>query len=436
MKITQYSMNRLALVLVLSTVSTLSSVPISADRTYIADESKRSDKQAVVVQDEREARATDIGLIAKGKGLPVELVEQSMEFQEAFSTYAEDILSRYPNQVSAVWVEPIPAAKGHIKFVTDVPSDAIESLARDGSLNPNNVVLAGHGKISIEDNFRRAEFVAATLKDSGYSNLITFFDQASEKIQIELLLPAEVSQPGKSDIVNAIQTRLQTERQKNDDDQLRGQAAEFNESDVNLSIFSGEGPIVTLLHSRGGNWLRDNGVNECTSGWSVSGPNGDGIITAGHCTSLDQFVEPGVAPYSMTWRSEVFNASGDVEYHTTSHNELDDFYSDAVTIRDVTGIRTTNTMVGNVICFYGRASNVRTCNHEVEAVDVNVVVDGTPVGDQARASNDSAIGGDSGGGWSVGNTAWGVQSSHDDNDNSYFTPVQQAQTALGVTIKQ
>ena len=93
MKITQYSMNRLVLVLVLSTVSILSSVPISADRTYIADESKRSDKQAVVVQDEREAWATDIGLIAKGKGLPVELVEQSMEFQEAFSTYAEDILN-------------------------------------------------------------------------------------------------------------------------------------------------------------------------------------------------------------------------------------------------------------------------------------------------------------------------------------------------------
>ena len=431
-------MNRSILVLVLLAVGILFSVTISADRTHLADEFERSGKQAVVFQDEREARATDIALIAKQKGLPVEIVEQSMTFQEAFSAYAEDILSRYPNQVSAVWVEPIPGAKGHIKFVADVPSDVIEGLARDSALNPNNVVLAGDGKISMEDNFRRAEFVVAALKDSGYSNLITFFDQVSEKIQIELLLPAQISQPDKSDIVNAIRSKLQTERQKDADDQLRGRAAEFEESDVNLTVFSGEGPIVTLTHSRGGNWLRDAGVRECTSGWSVNGPNGDGIITAGHCTSLDQFEEEGVSLYGITWRSEVFNASGDVEYHTTSHVEYDDFYaqSGAANIRDVTGIKTTNTMVGSAVCFYGRASNVRTCNHEVEAVDVNVVVDGTPVGDQARASNDSAIGGDSGGGWSVGNTAWGVQSSHDNNDNSYFTPVQQAQTALGVTIKQ
>lgn len=163
----------------------------------------------------------------------------------------------------------------------------------------------------------------------------------------------------------------------------------------------------------------------------MSGPSGDGIITAAHCTGLNQFEEPGVAPYAMTFRKSVYGPSGDVEYHTTSHNELDDFYADSINIRDVVDIRTTNTMVGSSVCVYGRASNVRTCNHIVEAV--GVVSSG--IGNQVRVSGATTIGGDSGAGWSIYNTAFGTHRGIDGSDNAYFIPVQAAQTALGVTIK-
>lgn len=425
---------RIAAVLLLSVASLFSLNEVSADQTDTRSDQEDTSKPAVVTQDERAARAADIALMAKDTGYPIAAVEQAVAFQEAFGNYADDLLERYPNQISSVRTEPLPSALGYIQFVKDVPAEVIEELSSDRALNLSRVILTGDGKYSMEENFRRAELASAALMDLGYRNSITFFDPVSKKIQVEVLLSAQVLRPSESGIVNAMRSRIQTDQQKAEN-QLQGRAAEFDTADLVLTIFTGEGPIVTLLHSRGGNWLRDDGVNECTSGWSVSGPNGDGIITAGHCNGLNQFVEPGVAPYSMTWRSQVINASGDVEYHTTSHIEPDDFYSDATTIRDVTGIKTTNTMVGSAVCFYGRASNVRTCDHEIEAIDVNVMMDGTLVGDQARASNDSAIGGDSGGGWSVGNTAWGVQSSHDNNDNSYFTPVQQAQTALGVTVK-
>ena len=65
----------------------------------------------------------------------------------------------------------------------------------------------------------------------------------------------------------------------------------------------------------------------------------------------------------MTFRDQEWGSGGDVEYYTTDHAELAEFYSDATTIKDVTSIKTTSTMVGGTVCVYGRSSNVRTCNH-------------------------------------------------------------------------
>lgn len=393
-------------------------------------------KAQVVFQDEKAAREADVNLIAKESGYSPETVENSLAFQEAFSAYADEILTRYPNQVSAVWVERMPAVKGHIRFVDEIPSDVGADLFANDKLNPNSFELTGNGKISIEDHARRARLASFALADLGYTNTVTFYDPVKQVIRLELKIPDGFSQPNKLDIAGAIRELLQADR-----DQFQGTAAMLEPDDLDLRVITGTDPIVELAHTRGGTWLRDDGVRECTGGFTVSGPNGDGIITAGHCNGLNQFEEPGVAPYAMTWRSQVFDLEGDVEYHTTSHVEYDDFYSDAATIRDVTGIKTTNTMTGSVTCVYGRSSNARTCNIEVEAVDVTVNANGTLVGSLARARSAAGfqvIAGDSGGGWSVGNTAWGITHGYSPSDDevSYFTPVQEAQTALGVTIKQ
>jgi hypothetical protein len=195
-----------------------------------------------------------------------------------------------------------------------------------------------------------------------------------------------------------------------------------------------------MQHSRGGNWLLDDGVRECTSGWTVGfrsllGALISGIITAGHCDGLNQFEQPGITPYRMILSRRVRDARGDVALYSTSHEELAEFYSSDGIIRDVTSIRTTNTMVGNYVCVYGRASHTRTCDHIVQAVGVTVLADGiVSVGNLARASNASTMGGDSGGRWSWANTAWGVHHGRDSSGNSYFTPVQEAQDAVLLPI--
>lgn len=94
-------------------------------------------------------------------------------------------------------------------------------------------------------------------------------------------------------------------------------------------------------------------------------------------------------------------------------------------------------MVGNNVCVYGRSSNVRTCTHIVEAVGVSVFDPACPctIGNLARTDSSSTIGGDSGGGWSFDFTAWGVHMGIDGDGKGYFTPVQESQTALNITIK-
>lgn len=417
------SIHRITVVLVLWVASMLFVSTISADKLDV----EREHKQDVVYQDESAAQAADIALLANETGLSVESLEQAMAFQEAFAKYAEGLIIRYPDQISAIWMEPVPSTKGHIQFVDKVPSEVTVELEEQGILNPDNFVLTGEGMISMASHARRAELAAEAILALGYQESMTFFDPVNNVIQIEIQLPQDAKQPGEIDIVTAVQNRIQGA-------ELQGRATIVDINDLNLAIVEGSGSIVTLQHTRGGNWLRDDGVRECTSGWSVSGPNGDGIITAGHCNGLNQFEEVGGLVYGMTYKSGVFGLSGDVEYHTTTHVEYDDFYSDATTIRDVSGIKTTNTMVGGSVCVYGRASNVRTCNHTVEAINVTVNAGGTTVGKLVRASNVSTIGGDSGGGWSWDYTAWGVHHGIG-GGKSYFMPVQEAQTALGVTVK-
>ena len=182
-------------------------------------------------------------------------------------------------------------------------------------------------------------------------------------------------------------------------------------------------------------------MRECTSGWSVSGPQGDGFITAAHCVGINQFEEAGGLVFSTTWRDQEFG-TGDVEYHTSNHIAPDDFWASSTDYRDVSSIRSWWTMMGGTVCEYGRSNNVRTCNHTVDALSVTVNYTQGTVNNLVRVTRDNSIGGDSGGGWSFNNTAWGVHSgssngtSNDPNVKSYFTAVELAEIMLGVTVKR
>lgn len=381
----------------------------------------------VVRQTSDDTPNPDNAILAAETGLSIEEIDGAIALQKEFGEYAQGLLDQYPGQISAIWMDKPdgvlgPNTSGNVRFVGAVPT---------GIGTKDNVALTGAGLISLADHKLRAEVAAETLTMLGHNKFATFFDPKANVIQVELLLPEGTTEPSKAALIPAVRQQMGMKSE------LQGRAALLEVSDLELTVLQVSGPFITFLHSRGGNWLRDNGDRECTSGWSVDGPKGPGIITAGHCTGLDQFEQPGVTPYSMRFRSQVINYLGDVEYHTTSHAELAEFYATSSHIRDVDGIKATDLMVGWSVCFYGRKSNSRTCNIEVEAVNVTIPGPngGSNVGSLARTDDTPAVRGDSGGGWSYGYVAWGVNSAYDNYGRGYFTPVEEAQDALNVTIR-
>lgn|GEM_PF-1717350 len=384
----------------------------------------------VKFENEKEALDTDISILIQETGLPEESVRKTIAFQKSFRIYANKLLTQYPDKISSIYVEKLPAIRGHIKFVDEVPEELNLSIKE---LNQEDkIILTGNGKVSFKDNNKRAVALSNTLAKMKYKNVVTFFDPIKNVIQIEIKIPTNEKAPKKENLMIPLQKGLEISS-------LKSNAKNLTEKDIELTIIRGEGAIVTEDYSRGGSLVRDDGFSECTMGWSVSGPYGDGIITAGHCNGINQLQDHSNGNvYDTVWRSQVYNLSGDVEYHTTPiSGELDDFHADSTSIRDVIDIQSTNTMVGSYVCLYGRFSNVRTCNNVVTAINVTVNADGTTqVGNLARTNNTSSIPGDSGGGWSWNNTAWGVNHGHDSAGNGYFTPVQVAESALGVTIKR
>lgn len=369
-------------------------------------------------QSSADALQADITLLAKGKRVSKKSVTSVLDFQERFLEYAQGLAARYPNELSRVWLEPIPSSKGYIQFTHSIPSET----------PPNNVMLLGGGRINREQHARRAELAADALIAKEYTNFLTYFDAALDKIRIEFVVEEGAPEPKMQDIFGPIQDHVRL------DDGLFGDALVVLPTDLDLRIIRRSGPIYTLEQVSGGTWLRDDGVRECTGGWSVEGPNGDGIITAAHCVGLNEFEEPSASIYRMTWRDQERD-KGDIEYHTTFHIELPEFFASATSIRDVESTKETLWMLtGNSVCVYGRSSNIRDCSHDIEATGVTVTFnDGVTVRKLVRASGDSSIGGDSGGGWSWNTEAWGVHSGSN-GTVSYFTPVRRAERELNVDI--
>ena len=100
--------------------------------------------------------------------------------------------------------------------------------------------------ISMADHSRRAELAAEVLADLGYRNFITFFDVIDKVIHIELQLSDGVSQPSELDLVGAVQNRVRADRDQSGEARFQGRAATVDALDLELTVVTGSGPIVTL----------------------------------------------------------------------------------------------------------------------------------------------------------------------------------------------
>ncbi len=203
----------------------------------------------VVRQGESTDTAPDAALTAKQTGVPLESVERAIAFQQAFAKYVDELIVRFPDQISAVWTEPVPNARGHVQFTGEVPSEVTSEIERHSLLDAKSVVLTGGGMISMADHSRRAELTAEALGGLGYRNFITYFDRIEKVIHIELQLAKGAPKPSKLVLVDAVQDRVRADRDQSGAVRLQGRAATVDALDLELTVTTGSGPIVTPDHS-------------------------------------------------------------------------------------------------------------------------------------------------------------------------------------------
>ncbi|MCF6289099.1 MAG: S1 family peptidase [Proteobacteria bacterium] len=382
-----------------------------ANEDHDIDTTQKSTNEMSVTQ--------DTYILAKELGVSSKEIAQSLVFQERFEAFFKETLKKYPNKISRVWIEPAPSQEAYIQFVGKMPKVTTDL----------NIDVFDGGVYSFQEQEDRAIYLSKLLKDNKQVNFMTYFDHKTGQIKLEM----KTANRSKALTLESLDSLL-LKNNKLDNDE-KSVFDNLSVDEIDLTVTEGLGEIYKLETARGGEWLTRGGLQSCTSGWAVSGPNGNGIITAAHCSGLDGLDHHfTTADPDMTWRSQE-RGSGDVEYHTTTHTESAEYWASENALRDVTGIRWTIFMLtGQSVCEYGRSSNTRTCNHNVISNNVTATfTDGVTVSNLVRVTGDNSINGDSGGPWSWGTTAWGVHSGSN-GSTSLFTPVQRAQSELNVTI--
>lgn len=412
-------------------------------------------------QDRKAARATDVRLTAEATGNSIAFIDEQITIQEEFSAYVKDIIVRYPNEISAIWMDPIPSTRGHVRFVEDVPYELAEEIRAIEALN-SNVDFEGYGLISMAEHKSRTEETGRALVSLGHKNLMVHYNPADNKIYTKIRY--QDNAPDISKIRAKIRNRFRTD--KANGVARRARSKNLEATDIEIEIEESAEPFVTTHgDGRGGSMLLDENILDititwygwtnpkCTAGWPMQwgwiGVPESGVVTAGHCynmTHLDYaLIDPLANPIGA-----LANLADELTAYNTGYTTLGkldarifssegkihpEFFADSNTIRSVVDAKATSSMVGSSICFYGRVSNVRTCGHTITSINASVTnADGMYVEDVVITSSTSSVTGDSGGGWSYGNTAWGINIGVSASGEGLFTAIQPAIDALDADL--
>lgn len=365
------------------------------------------------VQSDEDAVAQDLALTAKAKGWTIEQAAADRGAADAVGRVAEQVAARRPEAFvgSALSTDPGGPPALYIKGRAD---QLVRTLAADAEVN---VTLVEDQPFSFAELEDRKIKVHRSLEAQGFKSVSTGFD-ITDRGRIRA---GVTRQPGRSADAATIRSRLpQSVRE-----------------DTTVTV--SDAPVVADEHAFGGMLVRDDGVDECTSGWAVeNGAGTTGVTTAGHCDGINQIVEPGVGTWGLTHQSEHRGVWGDVEWKTSSHVEPAQFFASATDLRDVTAVEArANISVGETVCQYGRFSNSRNCSLEVQDVSQACTNSGVFNDRLVLMNGDVGIPGDSGGGWSFGNRAYGSHKGNcaDVPGREVFSVADLYDEALGVSVR-
>jgi len=362
-----------------------SSVPASAGRP--GDDATNPEESGVLPSPE--TLESDLALIAASHGWTIEQARDRHRVSEALGAVLDAIVRERPDAYigAALGEEPGDPHTLYIKGPADAfITELVESADAD-------VVIADNQPHSFDELEARKVRVYHALQELGFR-----YGSVAVNITGAGVIPATVTaEPGLSSSPSEILKLLPTD--------LRDSVELTIRPDIAVRDFS----------AFGGMWMRDldePDPEQCTSGWSVV-DNSDGvggITTAAHCSGMEKVWHYGHGAHPVNYRGQHFGQWGDVKwYGVPNESEPDDFYAHENQIRDVSGIKPrTEIMINQSVCVYGRDTNVRNCSLDVEDESIGCFREGGIFVDRLVAMDGTVSDtGDSGGGWSYGNEAWG-----------------------------
>jgi len=217
--------------------------------------------------------------------------------------------------------------------------------------------------------------------------------------------------------------------------------------DVQVRMHDGA-KVEATSFAIGGMRTKNGSSYKCTTGWVVQQQSGSfpyGITDAGHCTSLDRIEHPGVGIHGAFLAGNHVGGWGDVGwiqvYSSTSLPA--EFFATNTSIRDVTSVESSGGLsIGESVALYSRITGggTRFTDSDVYDYPISGTLNGTNVANWVQMDKSNATFGDSGGGWSWNNKAYGNQSAiWDANGNGTYdydlwSPGWYYLNALGVVI--
>jgi hypothetical protein len=155
-------------------------------------------------------------------------------------------------------------------------------------------------------------------------------------------------------------------------------------------------------------------ISTCTTGFTVYNSSGTrGVSTSGHCGNSQS-----LSGYSLTFRGEAYSGSYDIQWHNASGHTWPNTIKVGSGTRSITGTRSrANQTVGSQVCKQGKTTGytcgtISTTSYCASGACTWVRVAGN--------GTNLSEGGDSGGPWFSGNTAYGSHTYGIGDDSAYM----------------
>lgn len=399
------------------------------------DDHEHSGPSVDVVSSER-AYETDAATIASEGGISVNAALVQIRFQDAVDLFVGSLPSELLNEAYAGGQMLDGTSPGAIlRFKGDVPQAVIRALHESGL---EGVVLEGGYAFSHFELQRYTQEAHKALVALGFTSVVSRFDTATQIVELEAVQRPELRALTGMRLAEAVRqsqpvTDILGPNTPPPDLVIREHAAD-------------SAPLVQPEHTYGGAGMRDDGLFECTSGFTVVNSAGtEGVLTASHCEGINKVdwndTSGGIVDtYSAPFVDETLPEGtwGDIEWHTTGHHEYGEFWATHSQKRGVFGrIANVNIDVNDNVCRYGRESQNQDCGTVTNtSINTSFTWNGQAVTtlDLVEVKDILTQGGDSGGPYYLSQTAWGIHQGTLLTGRRAFSKVQNAEFAFSVTI--